>query len=57
MQGNTDASILEIRQEGEARGAYNKAIATARNLLAMKILSLEQIAQATQLSLTEVAAL
>ena len=47
----------EVREEGREEGAYEKAVATARNLLAMKILSLEQIAEATQLSLSEVAAL
>ena len=47
----------EERQEGEARGAYNKAVSTARNLLSMKILSVQQIAQATNLSVEEVAAL
>lgn len=42
---------------GETKGEYNKAVATAKNLLAMKILSVEQIAQATELPIAEVAAL
>ena len=47
----------ESEEKGRAEGAYDNKVATARNLLAMKILSLEQIAEATQLSLSEVAAL
>ena len=47
----------EEREESEARGEYNKAVSTARNLLEMGLLSLEQIAQATKLPLSEVAAL
>ena len=46
-----------VRKEGREEGAYNKAVSTARNLLAMGLLSLEQIAQATNLPLSEVAAL
>ena len=46
----------EERQEGEARGEYNKAVSTARNMIRMGF-STEQIAQATELSLEEVAAL
>ena len=42
---------------GEARGEYNKAVSTARNFLAMGVLSVEQIAQGTGLSVEEVAAL
>ena len=42
---------------GETRGEYNKAVSTARNLLSMKILSVQQIAQATNLSVEEVGAL
>ena len=42
-----------VREEG----AYNKAVSTARNLLAMGLLSVEQIAQAINLPLSEVAAL
>ena len=44
-------------KEREAKGAYDKAVSTARNLLSMKILSIQQIAQATSLSVEEVAAL
>ena len=46
-----------VREEGREEGAYNKAVSTARNLLAMGLLSVEQIAQATNLPLSEVAAL
>ena len=44
-------------KESREEGAYNKAVSTARNLLAMGLLSVEQIAQATNLPLSEVAAL
>ena len=37
--------------------AYDKAVSTARNFLAMGVLSVEQIAQGTGLSVEEVAAL
>ena len=47
----------EGRAEGRAEWAYDKAVCTARNLLTMGLLSLEQIAQATQLPLSEIAAL
>ena len=43
--------------QGLAQGERNNKIATARNLLAMKILSNEQIAQATNLSVAEISAL
>ena len=46
-----------VREEGREEGAYNTKIATAKNLLTMGLLSLEQIAQATKLPLSEVAAL
>ena len=49
--------IAERKTEWFAEGAYNKAVSTAKKLLAMKILSDEQIAQATNLSVEEVAAL
>ena len=53
--------LAEEREEsearGEARGEYNKAVSTARNFLAMGVLSVEQIAQGTGLSVEEVAAL
>ena len=48
-----EIALKESREEG----AYNKAVSTARNLLSMKILSVQQIAQATNLSVDEVAAL
>ena len=52
------------RKESEARGraigreegAYDKAVSTARNMLRMGF-SIEQITQATELPLSEVAAL
>ena len=47
----------EGKAEGREEGAYNKAVSTAKNLLEMGLLSLEQIAQATKLPLSEVAAL
>ena len=47
----------EIRSEEREEGAYDTKVATARNLLSMKILSVQQIAQATNLSVEEVAAL
>ena len=46
----------EEREEGREEGAYNKAVSTARNFLAMGF-SVEQIAQGTGLSVEEVAAL
>ena len=47
----------ESREEGREEGAYNTKIATARNFLAMGLLSVEQIAQGTGLTVEEVAAL
>lgn len=47
----------EYIEEGKAEGAYNTKIETARAFLAMGVLSKEQIAQGTGLSLEEVAAL
>ena len=44
-------------KEREAIGEYNKAISTARNFLAMGLLSVEQIAQGTGLSVEEVKSL
>ena len=49
--------LIEIREEEYERGEYDTKIATARNLLAMKILSDEQIAQATKLPVEEVESL
>ena len=43
--------------KGIAQGAHDKAVESARNLLAMNILTPEQIAQATGLPLEEVLAL
>ena len=43
--------------KGLAKGAHDKAIEAARNLLAMHILSVEQIAQAQGLSVEEVQSL
>ena len=40
--------------EGREEGARNKAIETARQLLKMDLLTVEQIATATQLSVEEV---
>lgn len=42
---------------GEERGAYEKALATARNFLALGVATQEQIALATGLSLTEIKSL
>ena len=47
----------EGREEGIAEGAHDKAIESARNLLALNILTAEQIAQANGLSLEEVLSL
>ena len=47
----------QVRTEEYEDGAYDTKIATARNLLEMGLLSVEQIAQATELPLPEVAAL
>ena len=49
-------ALKESEAIGEARGAYNKAVSTARNFLAMGF-SVEQIAQGTGLTVEEVAAL
>ena len=45
------------RQEGYEEGAQQKAIETARNLLNMKLGTLEQISQASGLSIDEILAL
>ncbi|WP_230974306.1 Rpn family recombination-promoting nuclease/putative transposase [Treponema vincentii] len=50
------AGIVQGLAEGEARGSYQKALETARNLHAMG-LSSEKIAQATGLTIQEVEAL
>ena len=47
----------ESEARGEARGEYNTKVATARNFLAMGLLSVEQIAQGTGLTVEEVASL
>ena len=52
-----EVACKESREEGREEGAYDNKIATARNLLSMKILSVQQIAQATELPLSKVAAL
>ena len=44
----------EVEDEGIAKGKSEKATEVARNLLVQKVLSNEQIAQATDLSLDEV---
>ena len=46
-----------LKAEGRKEGIHEKAIESARNLLAMNILTPEQIAQATGLSLEEVLSL
>ena len=48
-----EIALKESREEG----AYNNKIATARNFLAMGVLSVQQIAQGTGLTVEEVAAL
>ncbi|WP_253675193.1 Rpn family recombination-promoting nuclease/putative transposase [Treponema sp. OMZ 305] len=50
------AGIVQGLAEGEARGSYQKALETARNLFAMG-LSTEKIAQATDLTIQEVEAI
>ena len=47
------AVIMDALDEGEARGAHQKALETAKNLLQFG-LSIENIAQATGLSKIEV---
>ena len=50
--------IEDIRVEkARYEGARNNALQNARNLLEMKLLSIEQIAQATGLSIEEVQSL
>ena len=46
--------ILIGEKRGEKRGMNAKAIASARNLIAMKVLSHEQIAQAVELPLEKI---
>ena len=46
----------EGREEGRAEGAYDTKVATSRNMIRMGF-SREQIAQATELPLSKVAAL
>ena len=47
-------ALEEGRKEGEKRGREETRMETARNLLAIGLLSHDQIAQATGLSLTDV---
>ena len=54
-EGRREGHLAGIA-EGEKRGAHNKAVETARNLLKMN-LTIEQISSATKLSLEEIAAL
>ena len=49
-----DKEKEEAREEGFEQGAHDKAIESARNLLAMNVLTPEQISQATSLPLDEV---
>ena len=49
-----DKEKEEAREEGFEQGAHDKAIESARNLLAMNVLTPEQISQATGLPLDEV---
>ena len=44
----------EAREDGLAIGAQQKAVEAATNLLKMNILTIEQISQATKLSVEEV---
>ena len=57
--GETETRVFGSAEHGSPlpNTAYDKAISTTRNLLAMGLLSLEQIAEATKLPLSEVAAL
>ena len=55
VEGREEGRV-EGREEGRVEGAYDKAVCTAKNFLAMGF-SVEQIAQGTGLSLAEVAAL
>ena len=41
-------------EDGVADGAHNKVVETARNLINMAVLTIEQIAQGTGLSVEEV---
>ena len=53
-----DRDIMRVaKREGIAQGAHDNAVQNTRNLLAMNILTPEQIAQATGLPLEEVLAL
>ena len=47
----------DIRVEAKKEGAHDASLQNARNLLAMNILTPEQISQATGLSLEEVLSL
>ena len=44
----------EAKQEGKQEGKLENAIETARNLINMGLLTFEQIAQATKLSIDQV---
>ncbi len=52
-----EAGLAEGLSQGEQRGARDARLETARNLLAMNILTPEQIAQASNMPIEEVLAL
>ena len=52
-----EEGLAEGREAGLKEGAHEKAIAAARNLLKMHVLSVEQIASAIGLTTEEVLAL
>ena len=52
--GMLEDEMRKAERKGERKGEINKAIETAKNLIKMGLLTLEQIAQGTGLSLEEV---
>ena len=54
MQEGMEKGLEQGREQGAIEGAHAKAVETARNLIAMGILSPEQTAKATGLSLAQV---
>ena len=57
-EDETMAGIIEIAErKGRAEGMLQKALSTAKNLKAMKVLSDEEIAKATELTLEQVKAI
>lgn len=54
MKKGMEQGLEQGREQGAIEGAHAKAVETARNLIAMGILSPEQTAKATGLSLAQV---